>query len=128
MANYALYTRLTRNNGNVVESTRTITNPPLATEYDSPVAANQTNLQLEPFAVDVSDLLLWVIMSDQDLTIKTNSSSVPDDTITVKAGVPIIWDSESGAANPLTADVTDLFITNTTAISRLYILAVMDAA
>ena len=128
MANYSIYTKLSRSNGTIVESTRTFENPPLVIEYDSAVAANQTDLNIEPFAVDVSDLKLFAVVSDQNVTIETNSSSAPTDSIAVVAGVPIIWDSQSGIDCPLTADVTTIYVTNTTAITRLYIIAVMEAA
>ena len=72
---------------------------------------------------------LW-ISSDQDLMIETNSGSAPDDTIHVIGGNPIWWDAARGAEDPapLTADVTQIFVTNagsTAAVLR--ILGLQDA-
>lgn len=62
-------------------------------------------------AINYTDLKSLYIESDLDLDVETNSGSVPDDTISVKAGVAYVWTSEDGSTNPLTADVTKLFLT-----------------
>lgn len=47
-------------------------------------------------------------------TIKTNSSSTPDDTFTITATNGVCWINKPGvAANPFSADVTKIFVTNT---------------
>jgi hypothetical protein len=48
-------------------------------------------------------------------TVKTNSSGSPDNTITLAAGVPVAWDTNSPYANPFTANVTKFYITNASA-------------
>ncbi len=63
--------------------------------------------------IDVSALKSLHMLSDQDVIVETNNAGTPIDTISLKAGIPLIWDSVTGYfANPLTADVVDLFITN----------------
>lgn len=52
------------------------------------------------------------ILSDQDVLLETNSGSAPDDTISLKAGVPFTWVASGGAANPFDANITSLFLTN----------------
>jgi hypothetical protein len=61
------------------------------------VAASVTN-QLEPLAVTIAKIKGLYIKSDADVTLKTNSSGSPQETITVKAGVPICWYSNNGFA------------------------------
>lgn len=62
--------------------------------------------------LDVSELDTLVIYSDKTVTLKTNSSGSPDDTLTVTAATPIAWGSASGHACPLTVDVTKIYLTN----------------
>jgi hypothetical protein len=82
---------------------------------DVTVAANQTNKEVD-YVLDVSTVTSLWLYSDKDLTIKTNSTSAPDDTIALKAGVPLPWESTTGYFdNPLTVDVTKFYLTNTLA-------------
>jgi hypothetical protein len=79
-------------------------------------------------AADVSTIVSLAISSTTAATIKTNSSGTPDDTLTLVANKPIIWNTDMlatlGVACPLTVDITTgLFITNAaeTAI-KIYML------
>lgn len=64
--------------------------------------------------IDVSALSLLYVSSDVDVTIDTNSSSEPDDTLTVTADNPLVWYTGCGLPNPFASgtDVTQVFITN----------------
>lgn len=53
------------------------------------------------------------ISSSLALTVETNSSSAPDDTLSVPAGGALVWTAQDGTANPLTANVTKVFLTAT---------------
>ncbi len=60
------------------------------------------------------------MLSSVDLTVQTNNGTTPDNTFTLKAGVPYFWDGQSGYfSNPLSANITTLYLTNagTTAAS-----------
>lgn len=76
------------------------------------VANGQTAFAIN-VALDVSACKGFAIVSDQDITIKTNSSGAPDNTLTLKANEPYIW---SGANDPnaflLTVDVTKFYVAN----------------
>jgi len=50
------------------------------------------------------------ILSDKALTVKTNSSGSPDDTIAIAAAKPLAY--YGSGTNPFTANVTKLYITN----------------
>jgi len=67
-------------------------------------------------SIDVSQLNSIFLYSDGDLTLKTNSSSVPDQTITIKSGVPFFWTKDMGITNPLTTDVTKFYFVNAGAV------------
>lgn len=79
---------------------------------DVTVAASATNLNAL-WAIDVSALKSLYILSDKDITIKTNSSTEPDDTLTIKANVPFDWHTTKGFTNPLTVDVVSIYVTRT---------------
>lgn len=78
--------------------------------------------------VDTSQLLLLMIEATGNLTIKTNSSSTPDDTINLSSVNGIAWASDMPlATNPLSEDVTSIFVTNATGADvTLTINALMD--
>jgi hypothetical protein len=82
-----------------------------AIERDVNVPASTTNKEV-PLAFDLTGMLGLVIWADGDLTVKTNDSGSPDDTLAFKAGRPLVWLKDTPAANPFTADVTTLFLTN----------------
>lgn len=79
-------------------------------------------------AIDYSALKLLYIVSDQDLTVETNDGSSPDDTLTLLAGIPIVWFEGCGFTNPLSADVTALYATNASgADATLTVKTLQDA-
>jgi hypothetical protein len=78
---------------------------------DETVTGNSTDLQIN-VGIDVSALKSLFMLCDRDITIQTNDGSSPDDTISLKANKPLIWRaSEAYFANPLTVDVTEIFVT-----------------
>ena len=58
--------------------------------------------------LDVSEVQGLVLLCSADATLKTNSSSEPDDTINLTAGRSVSWITGQGS-NPLTTDVTRFF-------------------
>lgn len=79
--------------------------------YDYTVASGQTNLEV-PLAFDEDALKSIFITSDKAITIKTNDSGSPQETIALAANQVIFWDSSSSATKPVSDDVTKIFITN----------------
>lgn len=76
------------------------------------LAGNTTNQQ-EALAFTKTLLQSIFIYSDtQDITIKTNSTGSPQDTITVLAGDPFVWQADSGITNPFGGNVTTAYFTN----------------
>jgi hypothetical protein len=63
----------------------------------------------------VASLRSLFILSDKDLTLKTNSSGSPGNTLTLTANKPLVWYQGCGLANPLTVDVTKFFLSSATA-------------
>jgi hypothetical protein len=79
--------------------------------FDVSLTSEQVHKQLD-IALDVSELKAIVISTTVDITLKTNDSGTPIQTLTIEAGEPLIWQVESGLTNPLTTDVTAMYFTN----------------
>lgn len=62
-------------------------------------------------ALDVSAVKSFFLVSDVACTVETNSSGAPDDTITLVAGVPYLWNTDSYDTFKLATDVTSIFVT-----------------
>ncbi len=79
---------------------------------DIPLAASAT-----PLHIDLDFLPAGVkgfqLLSTVNCTLKTNSSSAPDDTIPLRAGEPLPWVENWFYDNPFTENVADLYAVNT---------------
>ena len=96
------------------------------TSFDLTIA-DGVNDQLVTIAIDFSELEGLFIYSDYAITVETNDGTTPDDLITVAAGVPVVWYTGCDHDNPLTADVTALYMTElSSANNRLRIRSVYD--
>lgn len=82
----------------------------LEVNADVTVPLSSTDLRIT-MAIDVSALKSLYITCDKGVKLETNSSSAPDDTLNVAAETPITWHATSGLDCPLTADVTDFYVT-----------------
>ena len=81
-------------------------------EINDSVPASTTNKQYT-FAFTKTKLQSIVMYcTGVNLTLKTNSSGTPQDTITLTAGTPFVWLINSGITDPFAGDVTALFVTN----------------
>lgn len=80
--------------------------------YDGVIPTSGTpNVEVD-LAFPFANVKSMVIYSAQAMTIKSNSTSVPDDTFTVPAGKQLAWNTNDIAACPFTVDVTKLYLTN----------------
>jgi hypothetical protein len=79
--------------------------------WDGVIAAGATNapVDAEWLNANVQSLCVW---SDQAVTIKTNSSTAPAQTINLLANQILQYGVNMGLTNPFTADVTALFVSN----------------
>jgi hypothetical protein len=74
-------------------------------------AAHATTREVD-VNVDVSQIVSFFIYSDKDVTLKSNSTGAPAQTIALDAKKMLDWRSDDVAANPLTVDITKLFFVN----------------
>lgn len=83
-------------------------------KIEEEIAASASNV-LVAAEIDVSQVKGFLFLADKDVTLKTNSSSSPANTLNLKANEPQTWNEKSGLVNPLTTDVTALYFTNAAA-------------
>jgi len=89
---------------------------------------DESSDMLVDLALDVSQIASIIILADQVLTLETNDGDTPDDTISLVANVPYVWNSDSYDDCPLTVDVTALYVTNASgSAATLKIECVYDA-
>lgn len=62
-------------------------------------------------------LQMILITVDGDLTLKTNSSGSPDETLALKSGIPFFWQKNSGVVNPFSHDCTKFYFVNAAGVN-----------
>jgi len=90
----------------------------------SGTVANSATQEVD-VAIDVSKVQSIVLYSDRAITVKTNSSGSPDDTIALAAGKQLVWTVDHVEAIFLTVDVTKFYLVNAsggTANVKIYVL------
>ena len=96
--------------------------------YDGSIAASQTNVEIAIPDVDLATCTCMAIIADKDTTVKTNSTGAPDNTLSLKANVPLFWMTGDLAGNKfLTINVTKWYVTTGAATTKLKILIASDA-
>ncbi len=81
------------------------------------IAANQTNKEID-WAFTLANAKAYAICATQDCTVKTNSSSSPQETLTLKANQALVWrENDPSTMHFLSNDITQIFVTNTTALT-----------
>lgn len=74
------------------------------------VPEGATAFHITPLAIDVSQLKMLHLLATAAMTIETNDSGSPDDTLTLDANKPLLWYEGCGMDCPLTADVADIYV------------------
>lgn len=75
------------------------------------IAGSTTDKQVN-CAIDASNLKGIYLLATGALTLQANDGSSPDFTITLSANKPFVWYDGCGITNPITADVTEFYVTN----------------
>jgi len=70
--------------------------------------------------VDVSELVSFVLYSDQDVTVNVNTDNTGTQQIALTAGKMLTWNSNRTDSNPLLADWTGCYVHNdTTSVANI---------
>ena len=78
---------------------------------DDQVAASTTNKEFD-LSLTKANIKSMVLYSDQAVTILTNSTGAPSDTIQLAAKLQLVWNTDSHFSIPFSANVTKFFVTN----------------
>lgn len=79
---------------------------------DVQLPASSTNT-LQAAAFTVANVQSYILKADQAMTIKTNSSGSPANTITLVANMPFVYSISRGDTNQFTTNVTAFYLTCT---------------
>ena len=120
-------TELVQTDGRLITKSTVHSSGGVAAINGEEVADSETDYEIA-IAIDVSAVKSLYLVSDQDVTFETNDGSAPDNSISLKAGVPYVWHEDSYHVFLLTVDVTSIFITNASgAVATIDLEVVQDA-
>ena len=92
--------------------------------FDGTITAGSTNAPVN-LAWQHAPMQSFMLWSDQALTVKTNSSTAPVQTIALAGNQEITWGTGQAGTNPITTDVTALFVTNAGSVDSKFKLRVL---
>jgi hypothetical protein len=97
-----------------------------AAYIDESIANGEVNKQVT-INLPAAGLKFWAIVSDKDVTVKTNSAGSPQETWSLKAGKPLVWINGNVGSTPIAGPITALFVTNSSgSAAALKLLAGWD--
>lgn len=102
----------TTDSGQVAAGTSTITNN-YEQNFVVTATASTSNQEVD-WALTLANVKSLLLYSDVAVTLKTNTVGGAD-TITLNAGIPIVWDTNFSSAIPFTTVVNKIYLTNGTA-------------
>lgn len=91
---------------------------------DDTVNAGATDKEFDA-VVTKDNILSMVITCDKAVTVKTNSDTSPQDTISLAAGQAIIWANDHTETCPFTGNVTKFYVTNAGSAAARFQFAVL---
>ncbi len=80
-------------------------------KIDEAIADSGTDIEIA-LVVDVSEIAVVYITSDQALTLEFNNATTGVPTIVLRANEPFIWHTNALDVNLLATDITAVFATN----------------
>ena len=88
--------------------------PDSAVMLDTTVSPGMTNFHRALTVPDYTQVAALGISASKAVTVKINSSSSPDQTLTLNEGQGYVWtkDDANLATNPIPHNITDVYITN----------------
>ena len=95
--------------GNLVSSVARNVTGDSASKVKDQFAGGSANV-LVAFPLVKARTQMFAFTSDQPATIKTNSTSSPQETITLAAGGSYTWNAQHPEANPIVGDITALYV------------------
>ena len=85
---------------------------PSAAQFSELIPNGTTDFEIN-VAITPSNLEAFGLIAEVAMTVKTNSSSTPQETINLTAGEPLLYfKDQPGSTPPFSGNVTSFFITN----------------
>lgn len=85
----------------------------VSNESDIPIASGATDFEVDiPIPISPTIEGFCIMADGGDMTIKTNSSSTPAQTLSLTANVPLTFVNNYGT-NPITTAVTKMYVSST---------------
>jgi hypothetical protein len=78
---------------------------------DEVVAAGQVNKEYD-ISITQANIKSMVLIASQALTLKTNSTSSPQETIALAANKQLVWTIDHIEAKPFAGNITKFYVTN----------------
>lgn len=96
--------------------------------FEQTIPANSIDVLIKEPDLILADCKCMAIVADQDCVVKTNSPTTPTETLSIKAGVPLMWMTGDPVGNKfVSADVTNWYATIGGKATKLTILVANDA-
>lgn len=99
------------NDAGTITSTTNTYSVDAEVNLDDTVTAGATNKEFD-ITITQSKIQTFCLMSTQDVTLKTNSTGSPQETIALKANVQVVWTVDHQEAKPVSGDITKFYFTN----------------
>ena len=100
-----------KNDAGTITSTTNLYTGDLEHNFDLAVPVSTTNFPTA-IAFAQNKIVSFVLFADQALTVKTNSTTTPQETIALAKGQQIVWTTAHLEDCPFSADVTNIYLTN----------------
>ena len=75
------------------------------------IVADSSDDKEVALTLDVSEIKALFVLSSVDMLLETNDGGSAADSISLLAGVPLVWYADSYHDNPFGTDITALFLT-----------------
>lgn len=113
MAKIHTFKRTSQIDGNSVLSSTEDVQSDLSVELDVTIPASTTN-QAVAIAINPAKLRsLYMLATQQGLTVKANSTGSPTNTYTLVAGVAFEWSADAAYfSNPVASTISTIYVTN----------------
>lgn len=120
-------TAVSLNSGSTQLASTTYTNTQESElNFNFTLSASSTNYDLPGAVITIANIKNLYMCFDTAVTLKTNSTGSPQETLTFTANVPLIWDSQMPVAigTIFAGNITKFYLTNSTdeTACRIYIL------
>lgn len=104
---YRILTQISAPSGDTGVAVETTAEGDLNVTPEIPIGANT----LVNVGIPYANLKAIFLLATVAMTLKTNDSGDPDDTIELAANVPLAWITGGTGSNPFTVDVAAIYVT-----------------